>query len=180
MPKKRKEPHEMYFDSLEKISRVIDCMLKKHSKVKFNQFVLLFPNNWNFIPHNDLFVKFINSLNRFCERNNLGFKYIWFRETAYSGNSHQYRVFFLCDGQDEMNNSIIIKKSCHLWKNILNTDSFSFVNFSLTDNGIMIDRNSSDSIASIEKCINSVSYCAKAMRNGFCPSGIRDFGSSRV
>lgn len=179
-PKSRKEPHEKYFKILKIICRVIDFMANKNSQFEFIHFVLPLSNNEIYTIGNNSIIKFTESLTRYSENNNICIKYLWNRETSLSGNSHQYRVFLLCEVQNEMSSSIILNKANELWMKLLKTNIPGQIKFSLTDNRIMVDRNLPEYMDTIEKCIFTVSHFAKDRSNGFCPSGVRNFGSSRV
>jgi hypothetical protein len=178
--KARKEPHKLYFRILEKSSRIIGCMLEKYDKLEFNHFDVSFQNYGISTKNNDLFIKFINSLTLYFERHSLDIKYVWIRVNSHSGNGHQYIVFLLSNAQNGINSSKILNKTSELWMKILKTESSGIVNFSLTNNGIILDRNTVDYMNTIEKCIFIVSSHAKVVNNRFCPSGIRQCGFSRL
>jgi len=179
-PKSRKEPHVGYCHILEKSVHVIDYVLKKNSKVVLNRFDLSFPQNGFFTNDNTLFVKYIETLTKYYDRHNLEQKYFWIKSTSQSDRRQIYHLFLLCKDHNTTISNNIFEMASKLWMKLLNTEITGLVNYSLSDNGIMIDRNSSDYMDAIEKCIFIVSYFAKIRCKGFCQSGIRDFGSSRV
>jgi len=141
---------------------------------EFSHFVLSFSSYGIYAVGNDSIKKLTESLTRYSDNNNICLKYVWIRENSLSGDSHNYRVFLLYSGQNESNSSIIFNKVNVLWKSI------GIVNYSLSDNVIMIDKKIPDYIDKIEKIILIISHYAKAVNNGFCSSVTREFGSSRL
>lgn len=86
-----------YVSILDRVKRLLDDMLSRHSQVLLFRIDVRFPSDMAVPPDNSIFQGFIENYRRNLERQNYDPRYLWVRERSSSKN-HHYHCLFLLNG----------------------------------------------------------------------------------
>lgn len=170
----------------QKIIKLLNFYLNKHSKCLVTRFDLTFPCEYREIIFNHLISSFMQKFIQKYKRQGLDPYYIWARELK-SGKHPHYHCALLLNGHKVQSFSHVFANAQSLWGSTLGIDVSGQVdhctgtnyykNFS---NGIMIDKSKGDAQAKYEAVICQLSYLAKMRDKRDCGDPWRNFGMSEL
>jgi hypothetical protein len=174
-----------YENILGKMKIIFDDMITRHCKVFFIRFDARYPIDSFYPDGNELFIRFMASLNRYLERQDLDPRYLWVREQSKEKKQH-YHCFLLLDGNKVQSCHYPLKKAEELWNRALGLplDTPGLIDHcdvsrsgAWQKNGIMINRGGGPEL---NDCFRWASYLAKVNTKGKVPNGVREIGGSQI